>query len=221
MSDRIEILSFTCGPFEENPYLVIGPSGKRAMIVDPGLESEKILDVARDRGVDITLIVNTHAHLDHVACNRFYKEKTGAPIAIHRDDLPLLENLQRQGAMWGFVVPESPAPDFFLEEGTPLEFDGVKFDVLHTPGHSPGSVCLRLESRMLVGDTLFRGSVGRTDLPLGDWATLEASIRNKLFTLADDIVCLPGHGPETTIGVERRTNPFVGDAAQNLAGGRP
>lgn len=221
MNDRVEILHFTCGPFEENPYLVVGPSGRCGMIVDPGLESEGILDEARARGVEITLIVNTHGHLDHVAGNEFYKAATGAPIAIHPGDIPLLQNLRRQGAMWGLDVPDSPAPDLLLEEGTPLVFDGVAFEILHTPGHSPGGVCLRLDSRMLVGDTLFQGSVGRTDLPGGDWATLEKSIREKLFVLADETVCLPGHGAGTTIGAERRTNPFVGDAARGVAGGRP
>jgi glyoxylase-like metal-dependent hydrolase (beta-lactamase superfamily II) len=220
MAEPVEILRFTCGPFEENPYLVVGPSGTRAMIVDPGLGSETILDAARARGLEISLIVNTHGHLDHIAGNRFYKDATGAPIAIHRGDVPLLENLRRQGALWGFDVADSPPPDVFLEEGTALPFDGVSFEILHTPGHTPGGVCLRLGPRILVGDTLFQGSVGRTDLPGGDWAALEAAIRGKLFTLPDETVCLPGHGPETTIGHERRTNPFVGEPAGGLAGGR-
>lgn len=220
VAEPVEILRFTCGPFEENAYLVVGPSGTRAMIVDPGLDSEGILDQARARGLEIALIVNTHGHLDHVAGNRFFKDATAAPLAIHRADLPYLESLRRQGSMWGFDVPDSPAPDLFLEEGTPLAFDGVAFDVLHTPGHTPGGVCLRLGGLVLVGDTLFLGSVGRTDLPGGDGATLETSIRGKLFVLPDDTRCLPGHGPETTIGRERRTNPFVGEAAGGFAGGR-
>ena len=219
MDDRIEILRFTCGPFEENPYLVVGASGKRAMIVDPGLEAEGILEVARERGVEIALIVNTHGHLDHTAGNRFFKEATGAPLMIHRADVPYLANLRRQGAMYGIDLADSPPPDAFLEEGAPLVFDGLSFDVLHTPGHTPGGVCLRLGQRLLVGDTLFRGSVGRTDLPGGDAAALDASIRGKLFVLPDETVCLPGHGPETTIGEERRTNPFVGERASGFASG--
>lgn len=219
MERSIEVVRFTCGPFEENPYLLVGPSGREAILVDPGLESEPILDRAAERGVSITLILNTHAHLDHVACNRFFHEATGAPIAIHPDDLPLLEGVERQGAMFGVRVPSSPAPSILLAEGEPVRLEGVELEVLHTPGHSPGGVCLRFGGEMLVGDTLFRGSVGRTDLPGGDTGTLVRSIRGKLFSLPDEVVCWPGHGPETTIGEERLHNPFVSDAAARLAGG--
>jgi hydroxyacylglutathione hydrolase len=209
----MEILRFTYGPFAENTYVVVGSSGGEAMVVDPGLESEPVLDALRARGLRCTLIVNTHGHLDHVAGNAFFKEATGAPLAIHRDDLPLLEMIRAQGALYGLDVVDSPQPDLLLAEGTPLAFDGLSFDVIHTPGHTPGGVCLRQEREMLVGDTLFRGSVGRTDLPGGDWDTLVASIRGKLFRLPDETRCHPGHEDETTIGHERRTNPFVGDAA--------
>ncbi|HEX4823396.1 MAG TPA: MBL fold metallo-hydrolase [Candidatus Polarisedimenticolaceae bacterium] len=213
----MQILRFTYGPFAENTYVVVGSSGREAMVVDPGLESEPVLSVLTERGLRCTLLVNTHGHLDHVACNAFFKEATGAPLAIHRDDLPLLEMTKAQGELYGLDVPDSPAPDLFLEEGEPLVFDGLAFDVLHTPGHTPGGVCLRHGGQMIVGDTLFRGSVGRTDLPGGDWDTLVASIRGKLFRLPDETHCYPGHEEETTIGLERRTNPFVGDAAIGIA----
>src|SRR5512138_1555500 len=114
MDDRVEWIRFTCGPFEENPYLLVGPSGRKAMLVDPGIGSEPILDHALERGLEIVAIVNTHAHLDHVAGNAFFKERTGAPIALHAADLPLLENVERQGAMFGLRVPPSPAPDVEL-----------------------------------------------------------------------------------------------------------
>jgi glyoxylase-like metal-dependent hydrolase (beta-lactamase superfamily II) len=213
----LEILRFTYGPFAENTYVVVGPSGRRAMVVDPGIGSEPVLDAVRERDLTVELILNTHGHLDHVACNAFFKRATGAPIAIHRADLPFLRNVSRQAALYGLTAEDSPPADIDLVEGGGLAFDGETFDIIHTPGHTPGGVCLRRGDQMLVGDTLFSGSVGRTDLPGGDWETLRASIREKLFTLPDSVLCLPGHEGETTIGRERRTNPFVGDAAQEMA----
>ena len=213
----LEILRFTYGPFAENTYVVVGPSGRRAMIVDPGIDSEPVLDAVSERGLAVELILNTHGHLDHVACNAFFKRETGAPIAIHAADLPLLRNVQRQAALYGLRAEDSPGADLLLVEGVALPFDGEAFDVIHTPGHTPGGVCLRRGGQMLVGDTLFSGSVGRTDLPGGDWNALVSSIRDKLFVLPDDVLCLPGHEGETTIGRERRENPFVGDQAVRMA----
>jgi hydroxyacylglutathione hydrolase len=213
----LEILRYTYGPFAENTYVVVGPSGRRAMLVDPGLETEPLLDALRERGLDVELILNTHGHLDHVANNAFFKRATGAPLAIHPADLPYLRAVARQASLYGLTAEDSPDPDLLLEEGAPLAFDGTSFDVLHTPGHTPGGVCLRREGQLLVGDTLFRGSVGRTDLPGGDWEALVGSIRSKLFVLPDDVLCYPGHEGETTIGRERRANPFVGDAVLGIA----
>ena len=209
----LEILRFTFGPFAENTYVVVGASGRRVMVVDPGIGSEPVADVVSARGLSVELILNTHGHLDHVACNAFFKRTTGAPIAIHAADQPFLRNVGLQASMYGLTAEDSPPADIELVEGEGLEFDGETFDVIHTPGHTPGGVCLRRGGQMLVGDTLFAGSVGRTDLPGGDWDALVASIREKLFTLPDDVLCFPGHEGETTIGRERRTNPFVGDAA--------
>lgn len=213
----LEILRFTYGPFAENTYVVVHPAGKRAMLVDPGIGSEPVLDVIRERGLAVSLIVNTHGHLDHVACNAFFKKETGAPIAIHAADRPLLRNVSSYASMFGLTAQNSPPADIELSEGVALEFDGVPFDVIHTPGHTPGGVCLRHVDQMLVGDTLFCGSVGRTDLPGGDWDTLVASIRGKLFLLPDGVTCLPGHEGETTIGRERLANPFVGNATLGMA----
>lgn len=213
----LEILRFTCGPFAENTYAVVGPSGTLAMVVDPGIGSEPVLGDLRARGLAVGLVVNTHGHLDHVAGNAYFVRESGAPLMIHRADLPYLRAVRRQAEAFGLEAEDSPEPTAFLDEGVPLAFDGAAFDVLHTPGHTPGGVCLRLGRQMLVGDTLFRGSVGRTDLPGGDWETLVASIRTKLFALPDDVVCYPGHEAETTIGWERRSNPFVGDAAAGIA----
>jgi glyoxylase-like metal-dependent hydrolase (beta-lactamase superfamily II) len=213
LSAAIEVLKYTIGPFAENAYVVVGPSGKRAMLIDPGIGSEEILGVLQERGLDLALIVNTHGHLDHVAGNALFKQRTGAPLVIHRLDVPYLERVAQQAAMFGLKAPNSPPPDDFLEEGKPLRFDGLEFEVIHTPGHTPGGVCLRLGDVMWVGDTLFAGSVGRTDLPGGSWPDLLRSIREKLFVLPEHILCYTGHGDDTTLGEERRTNEFVSDAA--------
>ncbi len=213
----LAILNFRYGPFAENTYVVVGPSGRNAMVVDPGIESEPVLDALRSRGLTCAMIANTHGHLDHVACNAFFKRETGAPLAIHAADLPFLRNVSAQASLYGLDAENSPDPDLLLVEGVPLTFDGISFDVIHTPGHTPGGVCLRRGDQMLVGDTLFAGSVGRTDLPGGDWNTLVDSIRRKLFLLPDDVRCLPGHEGETTIGRERLSNPFVGERALGMA----
>jgi len=213
----LEILRFTYGPFAENTYVVVGPSGRRAMLVDPGFGAEPIWDLLKERELSIALILNTHGHLDHVAGNAFFKRVSGAPIAIHAADKPFLRNLTVQASMYGLDAEASPEADLELVEGVELAFDGATFEVIHTPGHSPGGVCLRRGDQMLVGDTLFRGSVGRTDLPGGDWDTLVASVRGKLFRFPDEVRCYPGHEEETTIGRERAHNPFVGDAALGMA----
>jgi hydroxyacylglutathione hydrolase len=213
----LPILRFTYGPFAENTYVVVGGSGRRAMLVDPGFGSEPVWDAIVARGLTIELILNTHGHLDHVAGNAHFKRKSGAPIALHPADKPFLDNVRTQASMYGLTAEDSPPADIELAEGSPLTFDGAEFDVIHTPGHTPGGVCLRRGRQMIVGDTLFCGSVGRTDLPGGDWDALLASIRGKLFALPDDVECFPGHEGPTTIGHERLTNPFVGDAALRIA----
>ena len=213
MAGDIEILRYTLGPFEQNAYLVVGPSGRLTAVVDPGFESEALLDAVERRGLEVVLILNTHGHLDHAAGNRSLKERTGAPLAIHPLDAPYLGRLRDQAAFFGLEAQDSPPPDLELCEGRAVPFDGGAFEVVHTPGHTPGGVCLRLGGRMWVGDTIFQGSVGRTDLPGGSWPDLLRSIRDKLFVLPGETVCYPGHGPETTLAEERRNNPFVSDAA--------
>lgn len=209
----IEVRRFELGPFLANCYLLIGPSGKKAAVVDPGFEAQTVLDQLQDAGLELEWIVNTHGHIDHVAGNRLFKEATGAPIVIHPADEPFLAAVSKQGAMFGVEAEDSPPADAHFAEGTPFVFDGVSFDVLHTPGHSPGGVCLHHGEHLLVGDTLFAGSIGRTDLPGGSLPELLASVREKLFALPGETTCYPGHGPETTLAAEKATNPFVSDAA--------
>jgi glyoxylase-like metal-dependent hydrolase (beta-lactamase superfamily II) len=202
-------------PFFKNGYVVTCATTRQAVLIDPGDEVGALLDaVAADRAT-VTAILLTHAHLDHITGVTQAKAATGVPIWIHRDDLFLYDDVVEQGRMFGLSVSAQPAIDRFYELGSPLEFGHCVVDVHHTPGHSPGGVCLAIgentaERRdLFVGDTLFAGSIGRTDLPGGDMNTLLASIRNVLFRFPDDAVVYSGHGPETTIGVEKRTNPFL------------
>lgn len=219
MTVPIQLERYTLGPFAQNCYLLVGVSRRKAAIVDPGFDSEILLDTLRERGLELEWIVNTHGHLDHVAGNRWFKEQTAARLALHGEDVALLAHAREQARMFGLEAENSPPPDVELEEGVPFEFDGTALQVIHTPGHSPGGICLRWDGSMLVGDTLFQGSIGRTDLPGGSHPTLVASIRDKLFRLPGETVCYPGHGPETTLAEERLTNPFVSDRAVGLESG--
>jgi glyoxylase-like metal-dependent hydrolase (beta-lactamase superfamily II) len=222
MTEDLELVRFALGPFVQNVYVLVGASGRRAALFDPGFGIEEVLDFLTRRGLALDLVVNTHGHIDHVAGNRLAKERTGALLAIHPADAPLLRGLEAQADAVGCRVDPSPEPDIALREGVPLRFDGVELEVIHTPGHTPGGTCLKLGGRMIVGDTLFRESVGRTDLPGGSWPDLHASIRGKLFRLPPETICYPGHGPETTLAHERVWNPFVSDAAVGeLAEERP
>ncbi len=223
MASPIRITRFTLGPFAQNCYLLIGPSGRRAALVDPGLQSEGVLHALAEQDLELDWIINTHGHVDHVAGNQFFKQHTGARLIIHPADAEMaarareqFEQLQRLGLGLDLRVADSPPPDAFFEEGRPFMFDGTRFEVIHTPGHSPGGVCLAWNGQAIVGDTLFRGSIGRTDLPQGSHSQLITSIRDKLFRLPDHTVCHPGHGPQTTLGEERRSNPFVSDGAVGL-----
>ena len=204
---------YTLGPFVQNCYLLTGPSGRKAALVDPGFDSDALLEILVEQELELEWIVNTHGHVDHIAGNRFFKEKTGARLILHPEDEPLLAEAPAHARMFGLEVEPSPPPDEYFEPGSPFVFDGVEFGVIHTPGHSPGSVCLHREGGLLVGDTLFQGSVGRSDLPGGNHEVLVASIRRKLFTLPGATTCHPGHGPQTTLADERRNNPFVSDRA--------
>jgi hydroxyacylglutathione hydrolase len=206
---HLKLETFTVGPLGNNVYLVIDESSGHAALVDPSFESEPILDLVRERGLRLDWILNTHAHYDHVVNNALFKRGTGAPLAIHPADLPLLEGMAEQAAWMGIPHGEdSPPPDRLLEEGDVIEVGSLRLEVRHTPGHSPGGITFVVADAALVGDALFAGSIGRYDLPGGDGPTLIRAVRAKLFTLPDETRVYPGHGPATTIGVEKRTNPF-------------
>jgi len=205
----VKVHAFTLGPIQSNAYLLADEATRETALFDPGMESEPVAEVLVRERLTLTAILNTHGHFDHVFGNAYFKAKTGAPLLMHRADLDLVKRLEEQSMYFGFRATPSPPPDRFLEEGDLVQVGGIRLRVLHTPGHSPGGICLVTEGTAFVGDTLFAGSIGRTDLPGGSAETLLASIREKLMTLPDDTVVYPGHGPATTIGHERRHNPFL------------
>jgi len=208
------IETFEAGPVATNGYLVADKPGGAAMVIDaPQGAAQLIVDQARKWNAPIAYLVNTHGHWDHILDNAELLRLTGAKFGIHRESAPLL-NLP-QTRYFGLDLDIEPSdPDFFLEERKPLDVGNLRFEILHCPGHCPGSVVLleRKERAAFVGDVLFAGSVGRADLPGGDYETLMRSIREKLLPLGDDVRVFPGHGPVTTIGHERLTNPFLAAA---------
>ena len=201
------------GPLAENTYIVEHRASKTAAVVDPGDEGEEILDGLRERGVTLDKILLTHGHFDHVGAVRTLKERTGAKVHIHADDAGRMQSAGRQGGMFGLHVQDPPAPDVLVRDGDSVALGDLAFRVLHTPGHTPGHVTFLLGEMAFVGDLIFAGSIGRTDLPGGSYDDLIRAVREKIFVLPDRTVLFPGHGPATTVGEERRSNPFfTGDS---------
>jgi len=199
------------GALQTNCYLVGDEATREGIIIDPGGNGALILETVQRLKLDVKLVVNTHGHVDHIAANREVMEATGAPLAIHPDDANMLTNPLRSFAILMGKIHPSPPATVLLEEGSTVEFGSIVLQVLHTPGHSAGSISLWCaeEKAVFSGDVLFNLSIGRADLPGGSQRVLLQSIREKLFTLPDDTVVYPGHGPVTTIGFERVHNPWV------------
>lgn len=198
------------GITQTNCYVVGCEKTREGAVIDPGGNPKRILKAVEESGLTIRYVLNTHCHFDHMGANAAVVAATGAPLALHPAELPILQ--ARGGAAWfGVPVKESPMPDVELEDGQVLEVGTLRFQVLHTPGHSPGGVTFYLEEEGVAfdGDVIFQMGVGRTDLPGGDWDTLVRSIQEVLFALPDDTVLYSGHGPETTVGREKRSNPWV------------
>jgi glyoxylase-like metal-dependent hydrolase (beta-lactamase superfamily II) len=195
-------------PFYKNGFVVGCERTREAVIIDPGDEVDQVLGVVRDHDLHVQHILLTHAHLDHVSGVDTAKEALDAPVYLHKDDLFLYEAVVEQGRMFGFKVRPQPPIDVFYDT-TPIRFGDYEVTVHHTPGHCPGGVCLKIGSHLFVGDTLFAGSIGRTDLPGGSYDVLMQSITGVLFPLGDDAIVHPGHGPDTTVAQERASNPFV------------
>ena len=203
------IETIVVGPLQVNCYIVGCEQSREAAVIDPGDDVERILAGLERAGMKTTGIINTHEHFDHVGGNKRLHDATGAPILTHRACAAEITRISSRALLWGMRAEDSPPPDRLLEDGDLVEIGtSVVLKVLATPGHSPGSITLVGEGTAFVGDLIFAGSIGRTDFPGGDYATLIRSVREKIFPLGDEVVLYSGHGPATTVGRERATNPF-------------
>jgi len=210
----IQLHSFTFGPFQENTYLLWDET-LECLIIDPGnntaSEHKALSDFISEKKLKPVRLILTHAHIDHINGNKYVHDTYGLLPEVHRDDLFLLERHEATGAMYGLPVDPSPMPGAYIAEGDVITFGNSRLEVIHTPGHAPGHVTFynKEQGFMISGDVLFYGSIGRTDLPMGNFDTLISSIKNKLFPLGDQMKVYSGHGPSTTIGFERMNNPFL------------
>jgi glyoxylase-like metal-dependent hydrolase (beta-lactamase superfamily II) len=215
MAQRLNIHTIVSMPFAENTYLLWREGSREALVIDPGLEPEAILEALQQRGLQVAAILNTHGHADHIAGNAAMKEAfPNAPLLIGRGDAPMLTDPWANLSAGFGIALTSPPADRLLAEGDIVEAADIRLEVLDIPGHSPGHVVFIYRDnpcRILGGDVLFRASIGRTDFPGGDHELLLSGIRRKLFPLPPESIIHPGHGPETTIGYEKANNPFVGD----------
>lgn len=199
------------GPLGVNCFILGCEQTKQALVVDPGGDTDSILAKVKELGLTVTGLINTHGHFDHVGGNRQMIEVTNAPLWIHSADATMLGRVAQVSSMYGLPGENSPDADHFLADGMSIPFGNCSVRVIHTPGHTPGGCCLYLEPQqtIITGDTLFADGVGRTDLPGGSHDQLLTSIRTRLFVLPDQVVVWPGHGPSTTIGHEKRHNPYL------------
>ena len=210
----MEIAIFTFNPFAENTYVLYDDTNE-CIIIDPGCsnldEQQQLTDFIESNGLTPVKLVNTHCHIDHVLGNKFVAEKYNLELISHKEESGVLAMQSQISAMYGIAYDISPEITRFLDEGDLLTFGETQMQVFFTPGHSPASISFYHEENgiIIAGDVLFQGSIGRTDLPGGDFDTLSKSIREKFYVLPDNVVVYPGHGPSTTVGVEKRTNPFV------------
>lgn len=207
--------TFPVGPIQANCILLGDRDAGALAVIDPGEEAARIMERVEASGLTPTMVLHTHGHLDHAGgtADLVRRLPDGIPIGLHRDELQLYQGIQMQGQMFGLEVEAPPEPTLWLEHGQRLELGGLMLEIRHTPGHSPGGVCFvvhgQTDSPVIVGDVLFAGSIGRTDLMGGSFPVLEQSIRSQLYTLPDETRVICGHGPDTTIGRERAGNPFV------------
>jgi glyoxylase-like metal-dependent hydrolase (beta-lactamase superfamily II) len=207
--------TFTVNPFSMNCYIYWNEKTKEGVIIDPGayevFEKNEITSYINSNGINIKYILLTHGHIDHIMGNKWAKDTFNVHVMMNEEDMPLIDRAMEQGAMFGVSFPQPPKPDVMIKEGDSVKFSNTEFKLLHTPGHSPGSICFVDEKEKLIfgGDTVFRGSIGRTDLWKGDIDLLLSSIHNKILTFPDEYVIYPGHMEETTIGEEKMYNPFL------------
>lgn len=200
--------AFTVGPMEANCYILYNPDKREGLIIDPGAEGSRLIKFIKQEKISINYIINTHGHPDHIGANRKIKEHTNAPILIHQYDAPMLT---KSASVLSFIFPlesSSPPADTFIKDGDLIECAGIKLKVLHTPGHTPGGISLLIDDSIFTGDTLFSGSIGRSDLPGGSQEVLLNSIK-KILSLDENLIIYPGHGPSTTVSEELHSNPFI------------
>ncbi|MBI4685991.1 MAG: MBL fold metallo-hydrolase [Nitrospirae bacterium] len=202
------IKSLVVGPLEANCFIVADEKTKETMIIDPGDEPARIMEIVKENNLKVKYIVCTHAHFDHVGGISELKDETDAQIVIHKDELEIYEGARDQAAFWGYELEPLPEPDIFVNEGDRLEFGNLKFEIFHTPGHSPGGICLYGGNFIFTGDTLFAGSVGRTDFYGGDMEKLKKSFV-RLMSLPEGTKVFAGHGPSSTIKEEKTVNFFM------------
>ena len=205
----MKIIQVGVGHLGTNCYIVSCEQTLQAAVIDPGGSAETILAEINKANLNVEYIINTHGHADHIAANDAIKQATGAKVLIHHEDANMLTNAQLNLSMYiGDGIVCQPA-DRLLHDGDSISFGNINFKTLHTPGHTPGGICLLDNNVLIAGDTLFSESIGRTDFPGGSYSQLINSIKNQLLNLEDAVRVLPGHGPETTIGWERKYNPFI------------
>jgi glyoxylase-like metal-dependent hydrolase (beta-lactamase superfamily II) len=204
------IKGLTVGPIMANCYILGCKDTRKAVVIDPGDDTDKILLSLADSNLKLKYIINTHGHFDHVGGNKKLKDATGATLMIHPLDASMLSQTAEHAYAWGMSAENSGPPDKTIEDGDTVSFGKITLKIIHTPGHSQGGISIYTQGHVFVGDTLFAGSIGRTDIPEGDYETLISSIKTKLFVLEDDVKVYPGHMGSTTIGQEKRFNPFCG-----------
>ena len=217
-STLIRVLTFVLGVLDTNTYLIYDDVTRDAVVIDPAEESRDVVEWIHRLGLRVRAIVATHGHFDHVLGVDYLRSELGTEFYMHRDDVWIARESMEWLRIWGLEPREAPKPDILIDSDTVLELGSLRLQLLHTPGHTPGSMCIYIDSdrTLFSGDTLFSGTVGRTDLPGGSWKDLVNSLRKIFTTLPSETLVYPGHGPSTTLKREQRANPFVEDALRGL-----
>jgi len=208
-SSKLQVEPLIVGPLFSNCYIIYDDKEKLGAVIDPGDDADIILTKVKEMDVEIKYILATHGHFDHIGAVAELKTALGADFLAHQDDFFFIEDGKNAALRWGVHIQQPPKPDRFIEDGDKIKIGKFEFKVIHTPGHSPGGVCFLYDRILFGGDTLFQGSIGRTDFRKGSFEDLKNSIRKRLYSLPDDTIVYTGHGPPTTIGDEKKYNAFV------------